>query len=132
MKYKKHLEKKYCLEFIDKILQNKGEFNVDRLKKFKDELQIDKVASSDIMSNLIAICNELGMEIDTAMLDNKFAAYCKLKDERNSKANEEQQEIKNVLDKIDASIKNSVHFVDNNILPYMSAVLFHARNRLNT
>jgi len=121
------LAKKYWLDFSTKLIQSEGEYDKKPLRVFKEELESDKISVNEVISKLMTICNNIGLEVDTSILNNKFKTYCRLIHERNNTKKKEKEEIEAALKRLDNSIKNSVYFVDNNILPYMTAVTLNIK-----
>lgn len=61
----------------------------------------------------------------------KYCDYSKSRDERNAKLYREIRDIEVTLKKINTSIKNSLNYVDNNILPKITAVIHINEYRLS-
>jgi hypothetical protein len=75
--------------------------------------------------------NEEYLNTDIEFLRIEFAEYSKERDERNATLYREIRDAEVKLKRANDLIKNSLNFVDNHILPLITAVSYTNINRLN-
>jgi len=130
-KYEKCKEQNYYIELVQQILETKNfpkskitEEIQAEFKKFVENIKNSNLEAAKIPEILAILCKKLALRLDKESVVKKYICFSKSRDEINNKISQDILSVDEALKCVDNSIRNSVNFVDNNIVPHMSAVFF--------
>ncbi len=124
-------ERTYYLELVQQIFEGfRGDKRTDaerNFQQFTEAIRAGKMDGTQIEVQLDKLCTDFNMRLDKEALRRKREGYMRSREEMDGKMLEELQSLDAALRTMDNTMRNSVNFVDNTILPQLSAVFVSQR-----
>ena len=128
--YEKSKERTYYLELVQQIFEGFHSSRKDQdfpeiersFKEFSDLIKDGKVPGIALENKLDALCKSINLCLDKDTLKRKKENFTKSRDDMNAKISAELHSVDSALQSVENTMRNSINFVDNKILPQINAV----------